>query len=223
MRLVGKWLIVCAIVVAASSAPVAAAKTVAAWTLYSYNSGGTNLTGSAASPLSNGLATFPFPSKSWAALLVTGGPTRNLTGASLSANIGVTVTSGSVFQYMCQTGGCGPGASVRLYVGTQQYSPFKVTSSNETDFWWSHAGATTLTTLESGDLTISDTLGNLSDWSDASGHSASDPQYTARFQSAIMHIQYTGLSFGGGNFFDNGVRIEGGTGSGSFRLMSFSQ
>jgi hypothetical protein len=46
--------------------------------------------------------------------------------------------------------------------------------------------------------------------------------YAAAFQQAVKDVQMIGVSFGGGCFFENGVGIQPGTGSGSFRLMDFS-
>ena len=38
----------------------------------------------------------------------------------------------------------------------------------------------------------------------------------------LAHIDVVGLSFGGGKFFHNGLGIVPGTGSGSFRLLSYT-
>ena len=56
-----------------------------------------------------------------------------------------------------------------------------------------------------------------SEWSDFYGH-----RDEAAFTAALQDVAAMGLSFGGGCFFENGVGIEPGTGSGYFRLMDFS-
>jgi hypothetical protein len=58
-------------------------------------------------------------------------------------------------------------------------------------------------------------------WSDFYGHFGNDPAYADAFDAAVRNVEFVGLSFGGGCFFQNGVGIEPGTGSGTFRLLSF--
>lgn len=60
------------------------------------------------------------------------------------------------------------------------------------------------------------------EWSDYFGHFGNNPAYAAAFAAAVKDVQMIGLSFGGGCFFENGVGIVPGTGSGSFRLMDFT-
>jgi hypothetical protein len=160
------------------------------------------------------------------ALLATSHPSYNgsllgdLTGKTVSATVGVTVTPGAQFQYYGegQPGDCGTPANVRLYFQTDTGGKFE-----ETDYWWSNPVSADLATLTpGGDQTISESLANPHNWTDFYGHHGDDPLYSAGFAQAAADVQMIGLSFGGGCFFENGVGIQPGTGSGSFRLMDFS-
>jgi hypothetical protein len=143
----------------------------------------------------------------------------DLTGKSLSATVGVTVTAGTVFTYFGEgtpSNPCGRPANVRFYFQTNTSGKFE-----ETDYWWSNPVSVDLQALTFGDVTISTTFSG-SQWSDFFGHFGSDPVYAAAFAAAVKDVQMIGLSFGGGCFFENGVGIVPGTGSGSFRLMDFT-
>jgi hypothetical protein len=140
----------------------------------------------------------------------------DLTGKSLSARVGVTVTPGTVFTYYGEPDACGRPANVRFYFQTNTSGKFE-----ETDYWWSNPVSVDLQALTLGDVTISTTfLG--ANWSDYFGHFGGDPVYAEAFAAAVKDVQMIGLSFGGGCFFENGVGIRPGTGSGSFRLMDFT-
>jgi hypothetical protein len=158
------------------------------------------------------------------ALLVTSHPSYkgdllgDLTGTNVSATVGVTVTPGTDFDYYGEPDGCGRQANVRLYFQTNTSGKFE-----ETDYWWSNPQSADLAALAAGgDQTISASLANGANWSDYYGHFGNDPMYAAAFQQAVKDVQMIGVSFGGGCFFENGVGIQPGTGSGSFRLMDFS-
>lgn len=47
------------------------------------------------------------------------------------------------------------------------------------------------------------------------------PEHLAAFNAALRNVKAMGLSFGGGCFFENGVGIQPGSGSGFFRLQDF--
>jgi hypothetical protein len=156
------------------------------------------------------------------ALLVTSHPSYNgnllgdLTGKTITARVGVTVDPTAVFKYYGEPDGCGRQANVRFYFQTDTGGKFE-----ETDYWWSNPISVDLDALKSGDQTISVTIAP-SNWSDFYGHAGSDAGYTDAFNAAVQDVQTVGLSFGGGCFFENGVGIEPGTGSGVFRLMDYS-
>jgi hypothetical protein len=141
----------------------------------------------------------------------------DLTGKSLSATVGVTVTSGTVFTYYGEPDVCGRPANVRFYFQTNTSGKFE-----ETDYWWSNPVSVDLAALKTGgDVTLTTGFSGV-EWSDYFGHFGSDPSYAAAFAAAVKDVQMIGLSFGGGCFFENGVGIVPGTGSGSFRLMDFT-
>jgi len=142
----------------------------------------------------------------------------DMSAKTLSARVGVTVTSGTVFQYYGNSTGL--PASVRFYFQTDTSGKFE-----ETDYWWSNPVAIDLQTLKNiqpGDFPLSTPFSSPSMWSDYNGHFGNDPAYTTAFIQATKDVQFVGLSFGGGSFFENGVGIQAGTGSGSFRLMDFT-
>src|SRR5215210_218670 len=157
------------------------------------------------------------------ALLVTSHPSYNgallgdLTGKTVSARVGVSVNPTADFDYYGEPDACGRQANVRLYFQTDTGGKFE-----ETDYWWSNPISVDLEALKAGDQTLAASLSDPSKWSDYNGHFGSDPQYTAAFAEAVKDVQSIGLSFGGGCFFENGVGIKQGTGSGSVRLMDFS-
>ena len=157
------------------------------------------------------------------ALLVTSHPSYkgdllgNMTGKGLSAIVGVTVTPGTVFTYYGEPDGCGRPANVRFYFETNTSGKFE-----ETDYWWSNPTSVDLQALEAGDAALTAALSDPTQWSDYYGHFGSDPLYNAAFNQAVKDVQAIGLSFGGGCFFENGVGINAGSGSGYFRLMDFT-
>lgn len=158
------------------------------------------------------------------ALLATSHPSYNgsllgdMTGKSLSATLGITVTDGSpVFTYYGEPDGCGRQANVRFYFQTDTGGKFA-----ETDYWWSNPVSVDLEDLSTGvDQTLVVSLSDPSAWSDYYGHFGSDPQYSAAFADAVKDVQLIGVSFGGGCFFENGVGVQPGTGSAIFRLMEY--
>ena len=169
----------------------------------------------------NGLS-FEFLSTPDTALLVTGHPSYkgtllgDDTGKTLSAKVGVTVTAGTVFTYYGEPGGCDRAANVRFYFETNTSGKFE-----ETDYWWSNPVSVDLEALKTADQTLTVDF-DPTKWSDYYGHFGSTPAYTAAFLAAVKDVQLIGLSFGGGCFFENGVGIAPGTGSGSFRLENFT-
>jgi hypothetical protein len=140
----------------------------------------------------------------------------DMTGKTISARVGVTVTSGApAFTYYGQPDACGTPASVRFYFQTNTSGKFEFT-----DYWWSNPTSISLEALKSGDVTLSALFSDPANWSDWNGQfGTTDP---AAFAAAVKDVQFVGLSFGGGCFFENGVGIQPGTGSAYFRLMDFT-
>lgn len=141
----------------------------------------------------------------------------NMTGKTLSATVGVSVIPGTQFTYFGDPDGCGRLANVRFYFQTDTSGKFE-----ETDYWWSNPVSVDLQDLTAADVTLSNQMSVASNWSDFYGHTGSDPIYNAAFTKAVKDVQMVGLSFGGGCFFENGVGVVPGTGSGNFRLMDFT-
>jgi hypothetical protein len=140
----------------------------------------------------------------------------DMTGENLSATVGVTVTEGNpAFTYYGEPDGCGTPASVRFYFQTNTSGKFEYT-----DYWWSDFAVSTLESLKTGDKTITVDFSDPSAWSDWNGQSGTTE--LAAFNAAVKDVQFVGLSFGGGCFFENGVGIQPGTGSAYFRLMDFT-
>ena len=57
-------------------------------------------------------------------------------------------------------------------------------------------------------------------WSDLCGHFGTLD--LAAFSAAISNIKFVGLSFGSGFFFENGVGVDGTTGTATLQLISYS-
>jgi hypothetical protein len=144
----------------------------------------------------------------------------DLTGQTVTATVGVTVTSGQPqFTYFGAPDVCDRAPNVRLYFRTNPWG----TPQEETDHWWSNPTAVALEALQEGhDHTLTASLADPSQWSDGNGHFASDPVYTAAFFKAVQEVRFIGVSFGGGCFFANGVGTVPGTGRAFFRLMEFT-
>ncbi|MDX6384390.1 MAG: hypothetical protein QOK48_1963 [Blastocatellia bacterium] len=169
--------------------------------------------------ISGGIA-FDFLNTPDTALLGTSHPSYkgdllgDMTGKTVSARVGV---SGATAQFTYY-GTCGTRpANVRLYFETNTSGKFE-----ETDYWWSNPMSYDLEDLKASDQTLLANFFDPNQWSDFYGHLGSDPAYTAAFNNAVKDVQFVGVSFGGGCFFENGVGVQPGTGSASFRLMDFT-
>jgi hypothetical protein len=140
----------------------------------------------------------------------------DLTGKTLSATVGVSVTADTVFHYYGEPDACGRAPNVRFYFETDTSGKF-----DPKDYWWSNPVSVDLEDLkDGGDQTISVAM-SPSLWSDWDGHMGTfDAAHTAAFNAAVKDVKYIGLSFGGGCFFANGVGVN--PGSGTFRLVSFT-
>ena len=139
----------------------------------------------------------------------------DLTNKRVSAKVGVTVTTGTLFQYYGEPDSCDAPANVRFYFETDTSGKFEYT-----DYWWSNAVHADLATLKAGgDQTLTVDFSNPAAWSDWNGKFGYENP--AAFAAAVKDAKFVGLSFGGGCFFENGVGIAPSTGSGYFRLMDF--
>ena len=139
----------------------------------------------------------------------------------LKAVVDVDVTAGTTFTYYGEgtpDNPCSRPANVRFYFQTNTSGKFE-----PTDYWWSNPMSADLEALKTVGATLTANLANAAEWSDWDGHgAASNAAHEAAFNAAVQDVQFIGLSFGGGCFFQNGVGIVPGSGSGTFRLMEFS-
>jgi len=191
------------------------------WKVYDYNRSGQELRSRVPYSISSGGIEFPLLFTPDTALLVTSHPSYNgsllgdLTGKTVFAEIAVNVTSGTQFTFYGTTA-CGTDTYVRFFFQTSG-------KFAETNYWWSnpvHVSFPDLVNLihmTSGPVTFEG-----SQWTDYYGHRGNDPAYSGGFAAAVKDVQMIGLSFGGGCFFENGVGIVPGTGSGYFQLLRFS-
>jgi hypothetical protein len=177
-----------------------------------------------ATTIPTGGVSFDFPDANageYAAILLT---TYNvpLTG-QMSAKINV-VASSATFAFN-PNGGPTP-SNVRLFFQTTNNAgadpgPFATSegkgSWTYTDFWWSNP---TSYNLANGGTTLTVAF-NPALWSDWNGQKGNvDAQTTAAFYAALQNVKYVGLSFGGGDFFENGVGVS--SGSATFQLTDFT-
>jgi hypothetical protein len=213
---IGSTAALAALSLAASGMATASAPAENHWKVYDY--GSKNLHAREPDALAGGVATFDFLSTPDTALILTkkGDRVGDLTGQGVTAKVGVSVATGTQFTYYGDPDGCGRPANVRFYFQTNTSGAFE-----ETDYWWSNPVSVDLEALKSGDQTLFVAF-DPSAWSDFYGHLGSDPLDAAAFAAAVKDVREIGLSFGGGCFFENGVGIVPGTGSGSFRLVSFT-
>lgn len=181
--------------------------------------------------------------------LLTNGFTASLsTSNTLTATIQVVTTSSGTMFVGNPDGGC-PAASptncpgtVRLYftsnlpqagmsscLGTNGNSSHDIVA-NEFDFWWSNTPVQA-TLVHSGSYYQFSTGGSMGvitlqvsldplNWSDLCGHIGTFD--LAAFMASISNIKDLGLSFGSGFFFENGVGVDGNTGSATFQLTSYT-
>lgn len=134
----------------------------------------------------------------------------------LSAKIKVNVAPATtLFQYFGQGTSANPcltPASVRFFFQGNTNGPFAYTK-----YWWSTPVSVQLANLADGIPKTIMVHVQSGLWSDYNG------QFDAAgFDAAAKDVQTIGLSFGGGCFFENGVGIVPGTGSGSFQLLNIS-
>jgi hypothetical protein len=204
-----------------AAVPGASAATASNWKLGYYNPSGRALSTASVTGTAPALATFNFTNQPNTALLITdqgsnkSGVLGDLTTKSVSSTFTVSgLSTGASFTYYGEpdaSGGTTP--YVRYYFQTSKGGGF-----NETQYWWSNPVAVALT--DNGTFTVPAVSFNGADWSDFYGHFGSDPAYSAAFSAAVSDVTTIGLSFGGGDFFENGVGTTDGTGT--FTLNSYS-
>jgi len=144
----------------------------------------------------------------------------NLTGRTITTEVSLTRTGNPVFTYWGEGQGsinpCGRRANVRLYftTSTRPYSS-SVADDQPNEYWWSNPVSVDLADLTSGTFTVPVVW---TAWSNAAGQ-----QNEQGFNSAAARAQQVGFAFGGGCFFDVGVGVVSGTGTATFRVVSFGE
>lgn len=113
-----------------------------------------------------------------------------------------------------------PGA-VRLFVQANLPNDNSATCTgggNALNYWWADYSAYTFAN-GGNTVTLTATL-NPADWSGICGNAAGANQ--AGFDLALANIKLVGLSFGSGFFFENGLGVDGATGTATFQLTSYT-
>ncbi|HYL37687.1 MAG TPA: hypothetical protein VEV17_17360 [Bryobacteraceae bacterium] len=191
------------------------------WNVYDFNRPAGKLRSGTPRSLAIRGTGFDFSFTAETALIGTSHPTYrgdllgDLSTRTVSARVGITVTPGTVFSYSGEADACGNKPAVRFFFRTNISGDF-----HETDYWWSDPVSLDIASLASGERSMTVSF-DPQNWSDFYGHFGNDPAYADAFNTAVRDVQFIGLSFGGGCFFQNGVGIEPGTGSGIFRVQSF--
>ena len=162
-----------------------------------------------------GIATFDFTAGNKARLLYSSRNTTllgDLNNKTITAAYDIEGATGA-FTYYGETAGSLPGAQVRLYFESiPSGSKFAYTN-----YWWADVTPGSAV-LANGQVTLTITVDPAQAWSDWNGqHSATNGP---AFISAASNVTSVGLSFGGGNFFENGAGTS--DGSGTFTLNTFT-
>jgi hypothetical protein len=158
--------------------------------------------------------------------------TTSLTATNIltaTINVVTSASGGSPVSFVgnpnggCPIGTC-PGA-VRLYFHANL--PVKQAGNpscagggyNVNDYWWADVGSYTFVPGSATSVTLSATL-NPANWSNLCGQSGTDT--SANFAAALTKVNSFGLSFGSGSHFENGVGVDGTTGTATFQLLSYT-
>ena len=192
------------------------------WTVFDYNPSGQAIrprvsADSMPATTSGNTTSFPFKLSTFTALLTTtdASLTGDLSMKTLSVSVGVTGGSG-MFEDQ-HNGGCTPDEKyVRFYFTSPKASGTTGTRTTGffTQFWWSNPTHVPLATDPQASMSISAVVGDPGEWSDWNGKRGTDsPEVTEAFMVAIHNVQFVGLSFGGGCFFENGVKTSDGMGT----------
>jgi len=207
------------------------------WSVYDYNPSGRGIAPrkSAASmpattPDSGATWQFAFLPQNYTALLTTTDP--NLTGNRSTAMLSDTISvGGSNGTFNSQYSTCNPCATVRFYFtspcasGPSDPPPGPPVAGVGppagfyTQFWWSNPMYMPLASPSATD-TIKADMSDPLEWSDWDGKPASDPLVTPAFHEATQCVQSIGLSYGGGNGFENGVTFAYGAGPPPYETFS---
>lgn len=156
--------------------------------------------------------------------------TASLTEASvITATFTITTSLPStVFAYnpdgiICSpnvTSNTCPGA-VRLFIQANLPNDNSATCTgggNALNYWWSDTQFYSFS-KGAGTVTLTTSL-DASAWSGICGGAAGSNQ--AGFDLALANIKLVGLSFGSGDFFANGLGVDGSTGTAQFQLTSYT-
>ncbi len=183
--------------------------------------------------------------------LLTNSFTASLTTSNTLTAVIQVFTSASTTMFVGNPNGDCPAASpnycpgaVRLYftsnlpqagmsscLGLNGNSQHAVVA-NEFDYWWSNTPVRAMTGIPGSYYQFSPTGGGSNgpimlqvsldpmNWSDLCGHYGTLD--LAAFMASISNIKNLGVSFGSGFFFENGVGVDGTTGTATFQLTSYT-
>jgi len=211
--------------VAGKAQPQSGGGVTSPWILYNWNSQGHYVPANAFGS-GGDLSTFSFPlsgrNVAYPTFLLTQtNVVGNLTGKTLTCTFTISATGSPQFVWGGDLSGwntCCLPANARFFISDQVGYSNPAYTACPGCFWWSdnvwaQISATT------GTVTISATF-DPAVWSDAGGVIGSND--LADFNYTVAHVVQIGVAFSGGSFFDVGVAILNGTGSGWFHLNSFT-
>ena len=200
------------------------------WELGEFTADG-GFTVRSAAPLPAEGVTFPFLERPDTIFLATDNPAYrglllgDLTGKAFSARIRADVTPGTQFSYYGEPDGSGIPANVRLYFETDlSLGPIVCPCQDKgwSSFWYSNPIRLDLSSTSSGDATLAVKL-DPALWADGQEiQGTADQDHRTFFAQAAAHVDHVGLMFGGGRHFHNGVGIVPDSGTGAFRLLSYT-
>ncbi len=199
----------------------------ASWTVYDYNPSGQALAprvsanSMPATIAGDGSISFQFKPDTYTALLTTTDKslTGDLSSKTLSATVDVTGGSGT-FQDQHSANCPIPPATHEKYVRFFFVSPKASgttgpgTTGFYTQFWWSNPVHVPWSANPQSSISITQVVDDPGGWSDWNGKFGTDSlEVTQKFMVAIQNVQTVGFSFGGGCFFENGVKTSDGMGT----------
>jgi hypothetical protein len=172
-------------------------------------------------------ATFAFPDASSSSPAyvnyLLGEYTTSLTESNtVSATFTITTSSLTTAFLGNPDGGNPANSFVRLFIQANLPEDGSATCGvghkNVLNYWWADVNSYTFIP-GSASVTMTVSL-DPANWSGICGNQAS--ANTAGFDLALANIKYVGLSFGSNSFFSNGLGVDGGTGTATFQLTSFT-
>ena len=149
----------------------------------------------------------------------------DLTEATVTAQVGVSVTAGTQFTYFGEPDGTGRVANARFIFSTDTPLGTLCPCGDGTGLsstWMSDPVSVDLEALKAGTFPLTVAM-DPAQWTDLeSRRGDSDDAHRGYFARAVADVDTIGLAFGGGRGFSDGVGIVDGSGAGSFHLLGFT-